>query len=145
MAGDSFEGIWNDPPFVVSVSADPSSDACVFAVQLQAWIDATFERSLDALDLVSINHSKLFLLDRFFQFRASLPRRHRPSSGGRNGHTCIFEVFEAAYNHLRVLELSLAPPPIVTVRPRKPQPRNRLDALIIGDLEPDPEFGLGPE
>lgn len=141
MADDSFEGIWNDPSFQFhpNLAANPSAGSCVYAVQFQAWVDATFECVLEQ-DLVSVNHCKLFLLDRFFQFRASVPRRHHNVTSGRQAHTCIFDVFETAYNRLRVRELSLAPPPIVVKVRSTPQP-NRLDALIIGTLEPDPEFG----
>ena len=138
MAGESFDGIWNDPPF--HFQAEPPDAPCAFAKQFQNWVDTTFGEVLQEGDFTSLVQCKLFLLDRYFQFRASMPRRHRAPSPGRSGHTCIFEVFEASYNQLRFLELSLAPPPFARPAPhvRMPSPAS---SVLVGEIEPDPEFG----
>jgi hypothetical protein len=139
MPDESFDRIWNDPPFTARVVRGVAPGPCGYAVQFQAWVDATFEPVLENPDAVRLNQVKIFLLDRFFQFRASVPRRHRSLGASGQGHRCIFNVFEDAYHELRVAELALSPPPIVgPVRPARPE--GLLEGLIMGSIGADPEF-----
>jgi len=129
--------------------ADAPPNLCEPASAFSTWADGLVEAAVQKQTVVAIHQAVLLLTQRYFTWRDSVPKRHRMLSGVNGGHICIFAVFEAYYRRLREAELALEPPPlavapVVPLAPRTipatPQ-RTRFDGLLIGDLEPDPEFG----
>jgi hypothetical protein len=62
-----------------------------------------------------------------------VPLAHRLRIGPQ-GHQCIYQVFKNAYERLRIVELSLIPPPIyIPVQPLpEPKPHN-IAGLFLGE------------
>ena len=116
MSDESFDRIWNGPGFDCdTLEAADINGPCPHAIHFQAWVDVLFERELKSRDRASVNRAKIYVLDRYFQFRQAVPKKHLHIGGTSLGHRCIFNVFEDSYNELRVMELGLAPPPIIDV------------------------------
>jgi hypothetical protein len=132
-AADAAAGFVLDPPEV--------SDLCVHAELFMAWSGDLVQAAIDREDPVAINQAKIFLVDRYFGWLDSIPKRHR-SLTGRYGHVCVAHVFEGMYRRLRAVELDLRPPPLAIAPPPPPQiireePRRRLDGMLIGDIDDD--------
>jgi hypothetical protein len=68
-------------------------------------------------------------LDRYFEWRAAVPRQHRNRLGVA-GHPCIFQVFEEAYRQLKAAELALSPPSLVL-----PSPPPTVAGVYLGEIE----------
>jgi len=116
MPSDSFDRIWGQTDFSCQIVGPADINGpCPYAIQFQGWVDVQFERELAARDRLTVNRMKIYLLDRYFQYRQAVPKRHLHIGGAGMGHRCIFNVFEDTYNELRVIELGLAPPPIIDV------------------------------
>ena len=78
---------------------------CDHAKEFLSWIEpvissakATSGSSREKV--IAVRQAKLALLDRYFQHRNSVPKEHRNKIGDKR-HTCIFAVFDKAYEVLR--------------------------------------------
>ncbi len=133
---------------VEDFSLDPARavpDLCEGADLFFEWADELCEAAIEKESVVALNQALVLLVKRLFAWRDSLARRHR-SKSGRLKHACIEDVFEAFYRRLQKAELTLSPPPLAVVpeAPRvfiPPEPKGRFDGLLVGMVEPDPEFG----
>jgi hypothetical protein len=100
-----FESLWTEP--MTAEEEQPS--LCRFSVPFQQWAETLITPVLQRPTHVGINQAKILLLDKYFEWRNVAPRAHRDKVNTA-GHTCLWHVFEAAYNRLKEAELSLTPP-----------------------------------
>lgn len=107
---------------------------CEYAQLFAAWAEQLC-RSVEAVqDLVAVNHAKVLLVDRYFEWRASVPKNHRNYRGERS-HLCIFTIFERAYQRIKVVQLTLAP--ILTSYPSPIPAPAPADEIDIGEFMPE--------
>jgi hypothetical protein len=126
---------------------DGMPDLCESADLFFDWTDELCDAAAKPESVVAVNQALVLLVNRYFTWRDSLPKRHR-SKSGRLKHACVDEVFEIAYRRLRKIELTLSPPPLaVPPRPVLPpirgEPKERVDGILVGRTDPDPEFDGG--
>lgn len=143
----SFDSIWEGDRFDCPFPTETETSMCIYAQQFQEWVTTLFDRRLQEPSQLAVNQCKVFLLDKYFQYRRSVPQSHKSVGGTGRGHYCIFSVFEYAYSKLHATELDLVPPPIERIS-KPPPPASRpgpLNGLVIGMVDPDPEFGDLPE
>lgn len=103
---ERFSKIWNNIPFIVMPEAIENS--CLYARGFSSWGNQLIKEITEP-NIVAVNQAKLQLLDKYFEWYRYVPRAHRLRAGTK-GHICVFQVFESAYERLKVLELSLTPP-----------------------------------
>jgi len=121
---------------------EPTSDQanyCNYAVVFEQWAADTLRDYLhQERDAGRIAQAKVRLIDRYFEWRAQVPKSHRNRTG-ESGHICIFHIFERAYQQIKMMELTL-PPPAIIVQPPPSQPRAlaEVPAIYIGEV-------MGPE
>ncbi len=141
----SFRGLWhhNDNHFDLPLQTEKEvPNLCVYARKFSEWAEELCAGAIQGQTIIGINQAKVQLLDKFFEWRTFAPKRHRnyaaTGANGPIGHTCIFHVFEAAYDRLKVLELSLTPPllflPPPTPPPAPPPPPPQIAGVFIGEL-----------
>lgn len=132
----SFGQLWHGQEFELP-SDEEQPDYCVYARKFNEWAQELCISATQQSSIVSINQNKVLLLDKYMQWKASVPRRHRAYTG--SGHACLFSVFERAYDRLRVLELSLTPPmlfiPSPPVPPPPPPPPPQIAGVFIGEVD----------
>lgn len=125
---DRFLSIWNsigklDIP-------EPEEDTiCIFALRFQEWVDRLL-RVLENPEVVLINQAKVLLTDKFFDWQRFVPQSHRQRLG-IHGHTCVFQVFEDAYEKLRFVELNLTPPMLFL--PHDPPKPHNIGGIAYGE------------
>lgn len=117
---------------------EETEDICEFGKHFRAWTKQYCEPAIQSGDLIQINQCKIRLLDRFFEWRAAVPKAHR-NRIGEQSHTCIFHIFEAAYNALRIAELSLSGPPIYIPPPPQQKPLPQFGGYFLGEIIEDEE------
>ena len=105
---------------------------CKHAAEFAQWAQEQIERARENPTAISINQAKLFLLDRYWDWYASVGSRHQKHIGQRNSHTCIFQVFAESYAQLRALELSTTPPPITEPSSAPREPMAQIPGLVLG-------------
>ncbi len=130
---DSFEGLWRQIRDMELPEEKPR--ICIFAQGFSLWLDQLF-LDIKEPSIVSVNQAKVQLIDKFFEWFRYVPRSHQLRHGVR-GHTCIFQVFEAGYRRLKVVELNLTPP-MLFLPPNPPMipPPPRIAGIFLGeDLE----------
>jgi hypothetical protein len=111
---------------------EPVENKCFYAHGFTTWVEQLIN-GLSTPSAVSINQAKVLLLDKYFEWHRYVPNEHRLRLGQR-GHICIFQVFEAAYDHLKVIELSLTPP--LLFLPNNEQiipPTPRIAGIFLGE------------
>jgi hypothetical protein len=126
----SFDSLWHshdDFEF-----GERPADVCPYAARFGQWADELVANAIKDPDVVGINQSKLLLQDKYFEWRAAVPKAHRNHIGAA-GHTCIFQVFEEAYRKLKVVELSLTPPMLFLPSPPPPTSRPQIAGIFIGE------------
>ncbi len=142
----SFRGLWhrNDNDFELPTqSGQEGPSLCVYARKFSGWAEELCAGATEDHTLIGINQAKVQLLDKFFEWRTFAPKRHRnytaSNANGPTGHICIFHVFQAVYERLKVLELSLTPPmlflPTPPPPPASPPPPPQIAGVFIGELE----------
>jgi len=102
---------------------------CPPAQIFSEWVNGLLESVSQEPSIVSINQAKILLQDKWHDWRSAVPQRHRNHLGNR-GHTCLFQVYEQAYNQLRILELSLTPPMLFI-----PPPPPQIPQVFLGEEE----------
>src|SRR6266542_3735140 len=108
----SFDDLWNK---------EPTIPLCPFAESFSKWAEELVGRTLHMPSVVAINQAKILLLDKYFEWRSYVPRKHRVIVGQQSGHICIFQIFEQNYERLKLVELSLTPPMLFIPAP-PPEP-----------------------
>ena len=103
---ERFNKIWNNIPFITV--PETIENFCLYARGFSAWGNQLIKEIAEP-NIVAVNQAKVQLLDKYFEWYRYVPRAHRLKAGTQ-GHICIFQVFEATYERLKVLELSLTPP-----------------------------------
>jgi hypothetical protein len=113
---------------------------CAAAHQFQQWAEAlcvgVARIALQSSDdgVVAVNQAVVRLTTRYFEWRSAVPKAHRTHIA-ETGHTCIFHIFEHAYQQLRVIELSLTPPLLFLPPPppvKVPRTLSIADVLSFG-------------
>ena len=107
----------HEHPFVLP---EPRPELCVYAAEFSKWVGEQLVEALQYPTLIKIAQTKLLVLDQFFQYRTTAPKRHRTlMSNGMDGrgHRCLWAVFEDAYLQLRRAELKLSPPQLYVPEP----------------------------
>jgi hypothetical protein len=105
---------------------------CRYAQEFAGWAAVLVSSVSQEPSIVTVNQAKILLQDKWHDWRSIAPRRHRNHLGNR-GHTCLFQVYEQAYHHLRVLELSLTPPLLFI--PAPPPPTPQIPEIFLGEEE----------
>ncbi len=131
----SFERLWHSHDFELP---EEPPNLCVYAQKFQEWTQDLCIKVAQIPSIVSVNQFKVLLIDKYFEWRSFSPKRHRNYTGTAQGsHTCIFHVFETAYNRLKVVELSLTPPmlflPPPPVPPPPPAPPVQISGIFLGE------------
>ena len=107
---------------------------CRFAKQFSDWADDLLKVT-ERPSIVAINQSKILLLDRFMDWLRAVPPSHRRIADTSH-HTCIWHVFQQAYERLKVAELSLTPPMLfLPPAPPPPPPPPQIAGIFMGELE----------
>jgi hypothetical protein len=128
-----FEELWNRQEFSLP---DKELIRCAFAEKLAEHLGPLVTAAIQSRSHIVINQTKVVLLDKFFEWRKFVPEKHRLLEGD---HLCLFEVFETAYEQLKVTELALAPPmlflpPSSSPAPASPPPPE-IGGIFIGERE----------
>lgn len=122
-----------------SLDREDGPDYCEFAYDFARWSEELFDQVLAKPSVIAVNQAKVLLLDKYYMWFNSIPRRHS-SMTGRLSHICVDVVFDEGYRRLRRLELRLAPPPIEAVRKAPaPEPTVPLLGVRFGDWVPGGE------
>jgi len=103
---ERFHNIWRQISDIEM--PEPAENKCFYSQGFTTWVEQLISNIINPT-AVSINQATVLLLDKYFEWHRYVPAEHRWRLGQR-GHICIFQVFEAAYDHLKVIELSLTPP-----------------------------------
>jgi methionine aminopeptidase len=114
------------------VTIEETEDICEYAKHFRASTKQYCEPAIHSGDLIQINQCKIRLLDRYFEWKAAVPKSHR-NRIGEHSHICIFHIFETAYNSLRIAELSISGPPIYLPPPPPPKPLPGFAGFYIGE------------
>lgn len=141
MTSETFESLWNSTTFQWKRPKE-EEDICIYAKHFAMAIEPTCRDAVANPGHVAINQAMLNLLKKYFEWRYSVPKSHR-NRVAEHGHVCIFHVFERAYQQLKVLELSLAPPMLFLPPPPSSPPsspaRPQIAAITFGELIDDEE------
>jgi hypothetical protein len=76
--------------------------------QFAAWTQQLLAKVQADMTLTAIQSAKVLLLDRFMQWQADTPKKHRLKHGTAEEPT-LWYVFEMTYDKLREMELTLVP------------------------------------
>jgi ribosome-associated toxin RatA of RatAB toxin-antitoxin module len=123
-----FESLW---PLDKDSLFEGVEGLCDYAEAFLEWAEEVVADATTDSNLVAVNQAKVRLIDKYFEWRATVPKTHR-NRVNDSGHACIFHVFEKTYQVLRATELSLRPPPLYIPEP----PRSKeviYTPLILGE------------
>src|SRR5262245_52349760 len=101
-AEPDFSTLWNRHASLMG--AEPLEEPpnyCPYAQRFAQWAEELCVKSIQTPSLVALNQGKVLLIDKYFEWRSCVPKRHRSLAEG--GHTCIFQVFATAYERLRLV------------------------------------------
>lgn len=136
MHATRFEELWCSPDFQLE-TPEKQEESCIYARRFAEVIEPLCRDAIANPDHISINQAMLLLLKKYFEWRSSVPRNHR-NRMSEQGHVCLFHIFERAYQHLKILELSLAPPmlylPQPPPAPLPPPPPPQIAGITLGEL-----------
>jgi len=128
---DRFLSIWNSIR-ELKIPEPPDDTICMYALRFQEWVNRLL-KVLENPDAVSINQAKILLTDKFFDWRRIVPQSHRHRLG-LHGHTCVFQVFETAYEKLRFVELGITPPMVfIPKQPPPSRPPINLNGIVLAE------------
>lgn len=116
----------------------PDEGYCEYGRKFSAWVTTLPSLTARSPDIVQIHQDQLQLLWKFFEWYFFVPKRHRETLSSRGGHACIFQVFVAAYQSLKLKELSLTPPLLFLPKePPPPPPPPQIAGIFLGDVDDD--------
>ena len=123
-----------EPKVFTDLSADDERpqgdrDLCRYSEQFLQWAEELCDAHSGTP--VKIAQGKVLLLDKYYDWRNYVPKRHRLHTGNR-GHFCIFHVLDHAYARLRLSELALTPPMLFVPKPSRAQQPVMLEGTILG-------------
>lgn len=113
-----FEALWGQQEFEVPV---PRDNLCIYARKFEEWLTPLIANVEMAGSIVAVNQGVILVARKYMEWYEVVPKDHRTQVGER-GHTCIFHCFHAAMLKLKMIELSIQPPPISMPIPPPPQP-----------------------
>ena len=125
------------PNIMVLPVHEQRSTLCTSAQGFSEWTEQLCKRIAQNPTTITINQSKVSLLDKYMQEKSFASARHRNYTG--KAHICIYHVFETAYATLRKLESALSPPLLFLPPPPAPLPAPpappvvRLSGLFLGE------------
>lgn len=138
----SFESLWNSHADFGQHQQDAEvPKICSYAKKFQEWATKLCSDATSSYHQVAINQAKIFLVDRYYEWRTVVPRDHRYYIGGARAgaHICIFQVFEDAYGQLRLAELGIDPPllslPAPPPPPEPPPPPPQIAGIFLGEKQ----------
>lgn len=105
---------------------------CLYAEQFLEWAEELCTAHTSSA--VKIAQGKVLLLDKYYDWRNFVPKRHRLHTSGR-GHFCIFHVMDYAYRRLRLAELAQTPPMLFVPEKPRSNPPTMLEGTILGLAE----------
>ena len=124
----SFESLWNGAEtFEI---AEERLNTCIYAQKFSAWVEKLLAREARENSIIFVNQAKVMLVDRYFEWRSVVPKRHRIRR-----HQCITQVFEGAYERLKAIELALMPPLLFLPPPPSSPPPAQIAGIFMGELE----------
>lgn len=128
--------MWDDTEFTFSLFEEAQPQYCAYSLQYRTWAMELVGSTLAEQDHIRIAQAKVMLLDKYYQWRAAIPRRHA------RRHLCVLDVLDEAYQTLKAAELSITPPqlylpePSKRVRKKKELP-DEPDTSILGEIIDD--------
>lgn len=132
----SFERIWQQAK-EFDFSTEEQSSLCPFAEKFSEWVRELGTKVTRDSSIVTVNQAKIMLIDKYFEWRAVVPKAHR-NRIGVSGHHCIFHVFVQTYELLKAVELSLTPPmlflPPSPLPPAPPPSPPQIAGIFIGEI-----------
>jgi hypothetical protein len=110
-------------------------EICFYGKSFSIWADELVAENSGSL--VKINQAKVLLVDRYFEWRAYVPKNHRNRVSERS-HLCIWHIFELTHRKLRLAELAQTGP-LLFLPPEQSgvasAPMAQIPALFLGDVE----------
>lgn len=103
---------WNSYHQVTFEVAEETPKVCHYHVDYATWAKNRCHTVLASPDYIGLQHAKLDVLTRYFDFLAVVPKAHRECVSER-GHRCIYHVFVETYKQLKAAELSINPPSLL--------------------------------
>jgi hypothetical protein len=96
-----YRELWGD--------ASEAPPYCIYGQRFSDYTEKLCKDIEDGPDIFKIYKAKILLLDRFFEYRAVVPKgcRYRMND---TGHRCIWHCFSDAYARIKAVELSISPP-----------------------------------
>ena len=114
--------------------SERTAKTCRYAELFAQWCRELLTAATGNASVISINQSKVLLVDKYFEWRNSVPKSHRNYLGSEGGHVCIFQVFDSAYRQLRAVELALTPPLLfLPAPPPPPPPPPQIAGIFLGE------------
>lgn len=93
------------------IPGPPPSNRCKFAEEFFEWTQKLWEKAEREKAVAGIKTAKLLLLEKYMEWRNSVPKAHRNRLNSTN-HICLFGVFTQTYERLQALELEIGPSPL---------------------------------
>lgn len=116
-----FHSLWNNVEDLEV--GDPTPNLCRFAENFTEAVETMFQTVVtNERNLISINQGMLLLQKLYWEWFNATPKRHRIHMSERGGHLCLFDVYRAAYERLKLLELAVTPPMLFIPPPPRPPP-----------------------
>ena len=81
--------------------SEPEPELCEFAQKFSEWTQPLVENAVEDGHLVALNQAKVLLIDKYFEWHAFVPKKHRTISTGSH----IFGLLTNGYGSTEV-ELS---------------------------------------
>jgi hypothetical protein len=109
---------------------------CDYAAQFASWAEFLITGVEKSRDVIEVNQAKILLIDKYMSYREYVPKSHRYRVTPNSTHLCIWQIFETYYCRLRIVELSLTPPPLwIPPAPAlPPPPKDRQVGIFIGEV-----------
>lgn len=115
---------------------DPDSQLCPYSRAFKAWCEEQIAPVEKSPSIVAVAYKKVLLQDKYHDYRNAVPRTHRDYSG--KGHECLYHVYCASYNRIRLVELGLPSSVPFTLHDgtaTRPRPPQQVAGIIIGEQD----------
>ena len=112
-----FAELWDHQEF--HLPEEDQVKICPAARKFGEWCEPPINEAVRQKDPIALNQAKIHLLDRYFNWRGSVTKRHRELVRDE-GHICLWAIFERAYQQIRAAELVLTPVQLFVPEPAPP-------------------------